>query len=392
MNDELVELAKRIKNICPVPEKDFIPLHEPTFTGNEQKYVVDCIKSGWVSSVGSYVDEFERLLAEFTGVKRAVAVVNGTAALHIALKIVGVQPDDEVLIPSLTFVATGNAVVYCGAVPHFVDVSKTTLGIDPFKLEDYLKEVATVKNNVCVNKQTNRIIRAIVPMHTFGHPVDLDPLLDICERWKLIMVEDAAESLGSYYKGIHTGNFGKVSAMSFNGNKIVTTGGGGAILTNDEKLADYAKHLTTTAKLPHRWKYEHDELGYNYRMPNINAALGCAQLEQLEDFIEKKRQLVSKYEQLIEDYEGIKLFKEPEFARSNYWLQTLIFDEKMYDINQVLETLNNHNVMSRPVWKPLHLLNSFQNCPKADLSVTEQLQHQIVNVPSSPYLGEDADE
>ncbi|MGG4043123.1 LegC family aminotransferase [Bacillus smithii] len=392
MSDELVELAKKIKNLCPDPEKDFIPLHEPTFTGNEQKYVVDCIKSGWVSSVGSYVDEFERLLAEFTGVKRAVAVVNGTAALHIALKIVGVQPDDEVLIPSLTFVATGNAVVYCGAFPHFVDVSKTTLGIDPFKLEDYLKEVAIVKNNVCVNKQTNRIIRAIVPMHTFGHPVDLDPLLDICERWKLMMVEDAAESLGSYYKGIHTGKFGKASAMSFNGNKIVTTGGGGAILTNDEKLADYAKHLTITAKLPHRWKYEHDELGYNYRMPNINAALGCAQLEQLEDFIEKKRQLVSKYEQLIEDYEGIKLFKEPEFARSNYWLQTLIFDEKMYDINQVLETLNNHNVMSRPVWKPLHLLNSFQNCPKADLSVTEQLQHQIVNVPSSPYLGEDADE
>ncbi|BAD77412.1 aminotransferase (degT family) [Geobacillus kaustophilus HTA426] len=390
MSDVLLELAKKIKNMCP--EKDFIPLHEPTFTGNEKKYVADCIETGWVSSVGKYVDKFERLLAEFTGVKRAVAVVNGTAALHIALKIVGVQPNDEVLIPSLTFVATGNAVVYCGAVPHFVDVSKTTLGIDPFKLEDYLKEIAEVKNNVCVNKQTNRIIRAIVPMHTFGHPVDLDPLLDICERWNLIMVEDAAESLGSYYKGIHTGNFGKASAMSFNGNKIITTGGGGAILTNDEKLADYAKHLTTTAKLPHRWKYEHDEIGYNYRMPNINAALGCAQFEHLEDFIEKKRQLVGKYEQLIEDYDGIKLFKEPQFAKSNYWLQTLIFDEKMYDINQVLDTLNNHNVMARPVWKPLHLLNPFQNFPKSDLSVTEQLQYQIVNVPSSPYLGEDADE
>jgi perosamine synthetase len=390
MSDVLLELAKKIKNMCP--EKDFIPLHEPIFIGNEQKYVVDCIKTGWVSSVGKYVDKFERLLAEFTGVKRAVAVVNGTAALHIALKIVGVQPNDEVLIPSLTFVATGNAVVYCGAVPHFVDVSKTTLGIDSFKLEDYLKEIAIVKNNVCVNKQTGKIIRAIVPMHTFGHPVDLDPLLDICERWNLIMVEDAAESLGSYYKGIHTGNFGKASAMSFNGNKIITTGGGGAILTNDEKLADYAKHLTTTAKLPHRWKYEHNEIGYNYRMPNINAALGCAQLEHLEDFIEKKRQLVNKYEQLIEGYDGIKLFKEPEFAKSNYWLQTLIFDEKMYNINQVLETLNNHNVMSRPAWKPLHLLNPFQNCPKSDLSVTEQLQYQIVNVPSSPYLGEDTDE
>jgi perosamine synthetase len=390
MSDVLLELAKKIKNMCP--EKDFIPLHEPIFKGNEKKYVADCIETGWVSSVGKYVDKFERLLAEFTGVKRAVAVVNGTAALHIALKIVGVQPNDEVLIPSLTFVATGNAVVYCGAVPHFVDVSKTTLGIDPFKLEDYLKDIAVVKNNVCVNKQTGKIIRAVVPMHTFGHPVDLDPLLDICERWNLIMVEDAAESLGSYYKGIHTGNFGKVSAMSFNGNKIVTTGGGGAILTNDEKLADYAKHLTTTAKLPHRWKYEHDKIGYNYRMPNINAALGCAQLEHLEDFIEKKRQLVNKYEQLIERYDGIKLFKEPEFAKSNYWLQTLIFDEKMYNINQVLETLNNHNVMSRPAWKPLHLLNPFQNYPKSDLSVTEQLQYQIVNVPSSPYLGEDADE
>jgi perosamine synthetase len=390
MSDVLLELAKKIKNMCP--EKDFIPLHEPIFKGNEKKYVADCIETGWVSSVGKYVDKFERLLAEFTGVKRAVAVVNGTAALHIALKIVGVQPNDEVLIPSLTFVATGNAVVYCGAVPHFVDVSKTTLGIDPFKLEDYLKDIAIVKNNVCVNKQTGKIIRAIVPMHTFGHPVDLDPLLDICERWNLIMVEDAAESLGSYYKGIHTGNFGKASAMSFNGNKIITTGGGGAILTNDEKLADYAKHLTTTAKLPHRWKYEHDEIGYNYRMPNINAALGCAQLEHLEDFIEKKRQLVNKYEQLIEGYDGIKLFKEAEFAKSNYWLQTLLFDEKMYDIDQVLETLNNHNVMSRPAWKPLHLLNPFQNYPKSDLSVTEQLQYQIVNVPSSPYLGEDTDE
>jgi perosamine synthetase len=390
MSDIILELAKKIKNMFP--QKDFIPLHEPTFIGNEQEYVSDCIKTGWVSSVGKYVDKFERLLAEFTGVKRAIAVVNGTAALHIALKIVGVQPNDEVLIPSLTFVATGNAVVYCGAVPHFVDVSKTTLGIDPFKLEDYLKDIAIVKNNVCVNKQTGKIIRAIVPMHTFGHPVDLDPLLDICERWNLIMVEDAAESLGSYYKGIHTGNFGKASAMSFNGNKIITTGGGGAILTNDEKLADYAKHLTTTAKLPHRWKYEHDEIGYNYRMPNINAALGCAQLEHLDDFIEKKRQLVNKYEQLIEGYDGIKLFKESEFAKSNYWLQTLIFDEKMYDINQVLETLNNHNVMSRPAWKPLHLLNPFQNYPKSDLSVTEQLQHQIVNVPSSSYLGEDTDE
>lgn len=390
MNGAILELVKRIKSMCP--QKDFIPLHEPEFKGNEQKYVADCIETGWVSSVGKYVDQFERMLAEFTGVKRAVAVVNGTAALHIALKIVGIQPNDEVLIPALTFVATGNAVVYCGAVPHFTDVSIETLGIDPFKLDDYLKDVAIIRGNHCVNKQTGRIIRAVVPMHTFGHPVDIDALFDVCERWNLIMVEDAAESLGSYYKGIHTGNFGKASALSFNGNKIITTGGGGAILTNDEKLANYAKHLTTTAKRPHPWKYEHDTIGYNYRMPNINAALGCAQLEYIDELIEKKRRLVHQYEKLIADCQGVRLFKEPKFAKSNYWLQTLIFDETVYDIHQVLETFNNHNVMSRPVWEPLHLLEPFQRFPKADLSVTEKVKNQIVNIPSSSYLGEDANE
>lgn len=384
MNDVILDLAKKIKDMCP--QKPFIPLHEPMFNENEKRYVNDCIETGWVSSVGKYVDRFEQMLADFIGVKRVVAVVNGTAALHIALKIAGVQPNDEVLVPSLTFVATGNAVVYCGAVPHFIDVSTETLGVDPVKLADYLRDVAIINGNSCVNKQTGRIIRAVVPMHTFGHPVDIDALFDVCERWNLIMVEDAAESLGSYYKGIHTGNFGKVSALSFNGNKIITTGGGGAVLTNDEKLADYAKHLTTTAKRPHRWKYEHDEIGYNYRMPNINAALGCAQLEHIDDLIEKKRRLVHQYEQLIADCQGVRLFKEPRFAKSNYWLQTLIFDEKIYDINQVLETFNNQKVMSRPVWTPLHLLKPFQRSPKSDLSITEKLQYQIVNVPSSPYL------
>jgi len=390
MNSALLELAKKIRNLCP--EKDFIPLHEPIFIGNEQKYVSDCIGTGWVSSVGKYVDRFERMLAEFTGAKRAVAVVNGTAALHISLKIVGVQQNDEVLIPSLTFVATGNAVIYCGAVPHFIDVSIETLGIDPFKLDDYLREIAIINGNTCINKKTGRIIRAVVPMHTFGHPVDLDPLLDVCERWNLIIVEDAAESLGSYYKGVHTGNFGKVSALSFNGNKIITTGGGGAILTNDEKLADYAKHLTTTAKLPHRWKYEHDEVGYNYRMPNINAALGCAQLEYIDNLIQRKRKLVHKYRQLVENFPGIELFMERNFSKSNYWLQTLIFDQEIYDIQEVLEVLNNHNVMSRPVWEPLHLLGPFQHCPTSDLSVTEQIKSRLVNIPSSPYLGEDVHE
>lgn len=387
MSDSIwIDIAEKIKALAP--EKELLPLHEPTFTGNELNYVTDCIKTGWVSSVGKYVDEFEKMLAEFTGVKRAVAVVNGTAALHIALKIAGVQPNDEVLIPSLTFVATGNAVTYCGAIPHFVDISRSTLGLDPFKLEDYLRDITEFKNNQCVNKNTGRIIRAVVPMHTFGHPVDIDPLLDVCKKYNIVIVEDAAESLGSYYKGIHTGNFGKVSAMSFNGNKIITTGGGGAILTNDEKLADYAKHLTTTAKVPHRWRYEHDDIGYNYRMPNLNAALGCAQLENLNNFIENKRNQVANYNTIIKDYQGINLFQEPSFAKSNYWLQTFIIDQSIYSLDIVIQTLNSTGVISRPIWTPLHKLKPFETSPKGDLMITNELEHQVVNIPSSPYLGE----
>ncbi len=386
MNDVWIEIANKIKKLCP--EKDFLPLHEPTFVGNEINYVSDCINTGWVSSVGKYVDDFERKLAEYIGVKRAIAVVNGTAALHISLKIAGVQPNDEVLIPSLTFVATGNAVTYCGAIPHFVDVSRITLGLDPIKLEAYLKDIVVLKNNECINKYTGRIIKAVVPMHTFGHPVDIDRLLEICNRYNIVVVEDAAESLGSYYKGVHTGNYGKASAMSFNGNKIITTGGGGAVLTNDEKLADYAKHLTTTAKVPHRWKYEHDEIGYNYRMPNINAALGCAQLDNIDCFLEKKRKLALKYFEVIKDYDGVKLFFETSFAKSNYWLQTLIIEDNQYDIDDVLNVLNDKGVMARPIWTPLHKLQPFKNYPRADLIETEKLQFQIVNIPSSPYLGE----
>lgn len=385
--DELwIEMAEKIKTLYP--DKDFLPLHEPIFAGNEINYVTDCIQTGWVSSVGEYVEQFEQKLAEFIGVKRAVAVVNGTAALHIALKVAGVQPRDEVLVPSLTFVATGNAVTYCNAIPHFVDVSRATLGLDPYKLGQYLKEIAVMKDHQCVNKVTGNTISAIVPMHTFGHPVELDPLMEICEQYNITIVEDAAESLGSYYKGVHTGNFGKVSAMSFNGNKIITTGGGGAILTNDEKLADYTKHLTTTAKLPHRWKYVHDEIGYNYRMPNLNAALGCAQLENLQEFLEKKRKITLSYVALIKNSNGIRLFQEPEFARSNYWLQTLIINNEKYSIDLALEVLNDNGVMARPIWNPLHQLEPFFNCPRGDLSVTEQLRKQIINIPSSAYLGE----
>ena len=265
-----------------------VPLHEPSFGGNEWLYVKECIDTGWVSSVGKFVDRFEQQLADYTGVKHAVAVVNGTAALHVCLKLVGVEQEDEVLTPTLTFIATANAISYCGATPHFVDSDEATLGLDPQKLGLYLQEIAEIRPEGCFNKKTGRRIKAVLPMHTFGHPVDLDPLVEICRSYQLELVEDAAESLGSYYKGRHTGNWGKVSALSFNGNKVITTGGGGAILTNDEKLGKLAKHLTTTARGPHKWSFIHDQIGFNYRLPNINAALGCAQMELLPKFLESR--------------------------------------------------------------------------------------------------------
>lgn len=385
MSKQWKQLARSIKEIYG--SKDFISLHEPTFDEKEIEYVTDCIKTGWVSSVGKYVDEFERRLAEYTGVKRAVAVVNGTAALHIALKIAGVQANDEVFMPALTFIATANAISYLQAVPHFVDVSKKTLGLDPVKLEEHIQEIGEIKNGLLINKQTGRIIRAVVPMHTFGHPVDLDPLMDVCDRYNLVLVEDAAESLGSYYKGKHTGGFGRVGALSFNGNKIITSGGGGAILTNDERLADYAKHITTTAKIPHRWEYRHDEIGFNYRMPNINAALGCAQIEKMAGFLISKRKLTQRFQQLIEKIDGVELFTEPAFGMSNYWLQTIIIDSKKYNREGVLDVLNGEGAMARPIWTPMNELNSYMNCPKGDLSVTNELNKRVINIPSTPLKG-----
>lgn len=380
MNEQWMQFANDVKKIYG---KEFVPLHEPTFNEKELEYVTDCVKSGWVSSVGAYVTRFEEDLAKFVGVKRAVAVVNGTAALHIALKVAGVEANDEVLMPSLTFIATANAVSYCQAIPHFVDVHEGTLGVDPFKLDVYLNEIAEVRNDELFNKQTNRRIKALVPMHTFGHAVHLDELVLLAEKYHLVLVEDAAESLGTYYKGKHTGSFGKVNAMSFNGNKIITTGGGGAILTDDESLADYAKHLTTTAKVPHKWEYVHDEIGYNYRMPNINAALGCAQLEKMNEFIEQKKQLTARYEQLVGNLEGVRLFKQPKYSESNYWLQTLILDEVL-DCDEVLRFLNEQGVMSRPIWQPMHELEMFKGCPMMELDVTDLLKKRIVNIPSTP--------
>lgn len=380
MNTQWLEFADNVKQFYG---KEFVPLHEPTFNDNEVEYVTDCVKTGWVSSVGAYVNRFEEDLAKFVGVKRAVAVVNGTAALHIALKVAGVKAEDEVLMPSLTFIATANAVSYLGAVPHFIDVSFNTLGVDADKLKIYLEQIGKLQNNQLYNRETGRRISALVPMHTFGHAVDVEGLLQICEMYNLTLVEDAAESLGSYYNGKHTGCFGKVSALSFNGNKIMTTGGGGAIVTNDDGIADYAKHLTTTAKVPHRWKYEHNEIGFNYRMPNLNAALGCAQLEKMPMFIQQKRELTKQYEQWLFNLDGVHLFKEPANTRSNYWLQTIILDEGL-NRDEVLDFLNEQGVMSRPIWTPMHHLAMYQNCPKSDLNVTEQLNRSVVNIPSTP--------
>jgi perosamine synthetase len=364
-----------------------IPLHEPRFAGREWAYVRECLDTGWVSSVGAFVDRFERDLAAYTGVKRAVAVVNGTAALHACLALAGVEPGDEVVVPALTFVATANAVVYCGAVPHFSDSEERTLGLDPVRLADHLSGTTERRGDGCHNRATGRRIKAVVPVHTYGHPVDLDPLLDVCRHFRVELIEDTAESLGSLYKGRHTGNWGRLSALSFNGNKIVTTGGGGAILTNDEELGERAKHLTTTAKMPHRWEFLHDMVGYNYRMPNINAALGCAQLEQLDGFLENKRRLAERYAAAFRGVAGIRFVPEPDFARSNYWLNTLLLDEDTASERDRLLTLTNDaGIMTRPAWTLMHRLPMFSGCPRMDLTVAESLERRIINVPSGPGL------
>ena len=364
--------------------EDYIPLHEPSFSGNEWKYVKECLDTGWVSSVGKYVDRFERDLEVYTGIKHAVATVNGTAALHVCLELVGVQPNDEVLLPALTFVATANTVCYCKAIPHFVDSTEETLGLCPEKLNDYLGEVTEIKSGQCINRQSKRRIKAVVAMHTFGHPVDLDPLVEVCEKYHLELIEDAAESLGSFYKGRHTGNWGKVSALSFNGNKIITTGGGGAILTNDENLARNAKHITTTAKVPHQWEYVHDQIGYNYRLPNINAALGCAQLERLPVYLKHKRELAHRYQKSFEEVGGVHFYSESKNANSNYWLNVLLLNEKFAsERDSILKISNDYGIMTRPAWGLLSKLTMFQDCPRMDLNVAESLERRLVNIPSS---------
>lgn len=373
-----------------IPGKRPVALHEPCFAGKEWIYVQDCLDSGWVSSVGEYVERFEKMLAEYTGAPYAVSTVNGTAALHVGLLLGGVDSGDEVLVPDLTFVASANAVVYCGAIPHLVDSEEKTLGIGPAALRDYLQDISVLRSGQCINRKTRRRIKAVVPMHTFGHPVDMDPLLELAAEYKLTVIEDAAESLGSYYKGRHTGTIGKLGILSFNGNKIATTGGGGAILTSDERLARLAKHLTTTAKKQHRWAFQHDMTGYNYRMPNINAALGCAQLEQLPGFVELKRRLARRYQRTLTGLAGVNCFVEPEFAYSNYWLNVLLMDKEYSGHRDILlEALNDAGYGSRPAWTLLHRLPMFQNCPRMEVKAAEGLERRLINIPSSAILGAD---
>jgi perosamine synthetase len=364
-----------------------VALHEPNFDGNESVYLQQCIDSTYVSSIGKFVDQFEIELANFTGAKYAVSLVNGTAALHIGLKLAGVEAGHEVLLPALSFVATANAITYCNAIPHFVDSEERTLGIACAKLREYLINNTSQFSGKCVNKNTGRIISALTPMHTFGHPSDLEKLLSIAKDFNIALVEDAAESLGSYYHGQHTGTFGLLGAMSFNGNKTVTTGGGGALLTNDLDLARHAKHLTTTAKMHHAWEFRHDEIGYNYRMPNLNAALGCAQLEKLPSKLAAKRKLFHEYQRAFAAVQGVELFVEPDDCKSNYWLQTLLLDENQSENRDlVLEATNAAEIMTRPAWVLLNELTPFNDCPTSDLTNAQSLSRRIINIPSSPNL------
>jgi perosamine synthetase len=379
--EKIVCAIRKVAGAAPVV------LHEPCFQGNEWSYLKECLDSTFVSSVGKFVDRFEFDLARFTGSKYAVAVVNGTAALHISLKLVGVKAGDEVLIPTLTFVATANAVTYCNATPHFIDSEENTLGVDVGKLRDYLAYNTEQSGGRCINRETGRVIRALLPMHTFGHPVDMDGLLALAHDFNLVIIEDAAESLGSFYKSKHTGTFGLLGALSFNGNKIITTGGGGAILTNDEAVARYAKHLTTTAKLPHAWEYRHDEIGYNYRLPNLNAALGCAQLEQLPSMLTAKRELFKRYQDAFSSVRGVTLVVEPKNCKSNYWLQTLLLDSNQaYQRDEIISVTNSYGFMTRPAWTLMHELSQFKDCPMMDLTMAKSQSQRLINIPSSPNL------
>ena len=362
--------------------QEFTPLSVPKFIGNEKKYLNECIDTTFVSSVGKFVDRFENDMAEYTGAKKAVVCVSGTNALHMAMMLVGVERDDEVLTQALTFIATCNAISYTGAHPVFIDVDKSTMGLSPDALKDWLQKNSEIRNGQCYNKSTGRRIKACVPMHTFGHPVRIVEIADICAEYHIELVEDAAESIGSKYKGIHTGLFGKVGALSFNGNKTITTGGGGMLLFMDEELGTLAKHLTTQAKVPHRWEFRHDHIGYNYRMPNINAALGCAQLEHLDEYIADKRETAKAYEEFFMNVNDIDFFTEPADSFSNYWLNAVILKDKNAQ-QKFLQETNDNGVMTRPIWELMNRLPMFEKCQHDSLANTIWFADRVVNIPSS---------
>ena len=362
---------------------EFIPLHAPQFKGREKEMVLQTLESTFVSSIGEFVDEFETRLADYTGAKFAIATSSGTAALHVALYLADVQRGDEVITAPLTFVATCNAIRYCGAEPVFVDVEWQTLGLCPESLASFLETHAEVRDDgLCWNRISGRIIRACVPVHNLGHPVRIHEIAAICAKYNIRLVEDAAESLGSLTSGVHTGRTGCIGTLSFNGNKIITTGGGGALITDDEVLADKAKHLTTTAKQPHPWLFLHDEVGFNYRLPNINAALGCGQLEQLHEYVDAKRTLALRYQEWIDPLEDVAFFSEPIGTRSNYWLNALLLENREVR-DDFLQYTNDAGVMTRPMWTPMHTLPMYQNCQRGDLTTAQAIEARLVNVPSS---------
>ena len=364
--------------------KEFIPLHEPRFSGNEKKYLNECIDSTFVSSVGKFVDEFEEKIANYTGAKYAIATSNGTSALHISLLLADVDQNSEVITQPLTFVATCNAINYCGAQPIFVDVDKDTMGLSPSALKYFLENNTTVKSQQCINNKTGKVIKACVPMHTFGHPCRIDEIKEICDKYHVLLIEDAAESVGSIYKGKHTGTFGQVGVMSFNGNKIITAGGGGCIVTNDKALAKKAKHLTTTAKVQHKWDFNHDMVGYNYRMPNLNAALLVAQLENLDNFISSKRKLANVYETFFNSNNYV-FVKEPMDSKSNYWLNSILLKNKQQR-DEFLDETNSSGIMTRPIWTLMNKLPMFGCAQCGDLKNSEWLEDRVVNIPSSAIL------
>jgi len=377
------DIVKFIHELYRTDEQVY--LHNPYLIGNEKKYLNECIDSTFVSSVGRFVTLFEEKIANYTGAKKAVVCVNGTSALHMAMMLVGVERNDEVITQALTFIATCNAISYIGAHPVFIDVDRDTMGLSPVAVEKWLSHNAEMRAGICFNKTTGRRIKACVPMHTFGHPVHLDELVAVCEKYNIELVEDAAESLGSFYKGKHTGTFGKVGAISFNGNKTITTGGGGALLFNDEKLAKQAKHLTTQAKVSHKWEFIHDAIGYNYRMPNVNAAIGCAQIEKIEHILSNKRETSTSYLNFFEGQKDIEFFKEPKDCQSNYWLNVILLKDKNAQ-QEFLQFSNDHGVMTRPVWQLMNKLPMFSDCQTDELENTKWFEDRVVNIPSCVWL------